>query len=337
MDYSSKIKNFKREQVIKLIKNSKSIAEVISGLGLKVNGWNYPFVKYIIKTLGGDASHFKGQSWAKGVTTNTCANKIPLNKILIEHSTYTSTPRLKQRLIKEGLLNNKCKECGLSPTWQNKPLMLTIDHINGIREDNRIDNLRLLCPNCHSQTKTFTGRNVKRKAHRVKTEDIMAQCKKYKKITDIIKAVGLTVAMSNYSRVRKVQKQIIKNKELVRCPTCTNTFFPTTDTTKFCSQACAKIASRKCKNRPDKRRLLRMVQRMPMIRIAKIFSVTDNAVRRWCQLYNIAHSEFKFKKPRSSSILGVAKMVNAEVLNTSELNTLTSPNLVSETNIAPPK
>ena len=80
---------------------------------------------------------------------------------LVEHSTYARTSKLKERLIRAGMLANACAVCGIS-TWQGRPLSLHLDRVNGQRDDNRLTNLRLLCPNCHSQTDTYTGRNIGR-------------------------------------------------------------------------------------------------------------------------------------------------------------------------------
>jgi 5-methylcytosine-specific restriction endonuclease McrA len=81
---------------------------------------------------------------------NTTNNKRELDDILVEHSTYANNPRLKERLIKEGLLENKCAICGNIGEWMGKALTLQLDHINGEHTDNRIENLRILCPNCHT-------------------------------------------------------------------------------------------------------------------------------------------------------------------------------------------
>ena len=84
--------------------------------------------------------------------------KIPLNEILVGKHPHYQTFKLKQRLIKEDILKNKCSECGLSE-WNNKPLSLQLDHIDGDSSNHVLKNLRLLCPNCHSQTDTYCGKN----------------------------------------------------------------------------------------------------------------------------------------------------------------------------------
>lgn len=86
-------------------------------------------------------------------------NSKKLELILVEDSHYNRS-HLRNRLIKEGYLENKCSICGLFPIWNNQNLTLQLDHINGKKYDNRIQNLRLLCPNCHSQTSTFSGKNI---------------------------------------------------------------------------------------------------------------------------------------------------------------------------------
>ena len=87
---------------------------------------------------------------------------IDLNEILIDNSTYYNRTSLKARLFKSNLLENKCIECGIGSIWNGKKLVLHLDHINGKYNDNRIENLRILCPNCHSQTDTYSGKNMKK-------------------------------------------------------------------------------------------------------------------------------------------------------------------------------
>jgi len=147
------------EDFRQVVATSCSIRQVLKKLGLATSGGNYVHAKSRIVKLGLDISHFTGQSHLKGKTHNW-AKKRPLNEILVEHSDYLNTDKLKKRLIAEGLLENRCYECGLTE-WRKKPLPLELEHKNGNRFDNRIDNLTILCPNCHSQTPTHRGKNKK--------------------------------------------------------------------------------------------------------------------------------------------------------------------------------
>jgi 5-methylcytosine-specific restriction endonuclease McrA len=86
--------------------------------------------------------------------------RIPLEKILVQNSTF-QTNKLRLRLLNEGIKDHQCEECKRE-AWNGKPIPLELDHINGVCNDHRIENLRLLCPNCHAQTEHYRGRNAKR-------------------------------------------------------------------------------------------------------------------------------------------------------------------------------
>ncbi len=153
---------FTDDQLIEACETSLSIAQVLNKLGLVPAGGNYTTIKNKIANLNIDTSHFTGKGWNVGERYKPFHPLIPIKEILVEHSAYTNTYHLKDRLLKEGIKEYKCEnpECGLSE-WHGKPIICELHHINGDSTDNRIENLIILCPNCHSQTEHFRGRNRK--------------------------------------------------------------------------------------------------------------------------------------------------------------------------------
>jgi hypothetical protein len=152
-----RIRSYSDNDIIEAVKTSTSIRQVLIKIGLVGKGGNYKIIHRSIKRLGLDTNHFTGQGHLKG-KSNDWAPKIPFDKILIENSPYLNTSCLRQRLIKEGLKEARCECCG-NTEWLGHPISLELEHINGNHNDNRIENLKILCPNCHAQTPTYRGKN----------------------------------------------------------------------------------------------------------------------------------------------------------------------------------
>jgi hypothetical protein len=142
------------ELFIKIVTSSKSIKDILDFYNLQIHNSYYSLVKEACIELQIEypVYDFK-KNMFKSVPTR-------LEDILVENSSYKNV-HLKKRLFKEGLLKEICYECKITH-WNGKKLSLQLDHINGINNDNRLENLRILCPNCHSLTETYSGKNTKK-------------------------------------------------------------------------------------------------------------------------------------------------------------------------------
>lgn len=232
-------KSFTDDQFIEAVKISFSKAQVLKNLSLVPAGANYKMVNLMLKKLNLDTSHFTGQAHLKGKTHNW-SEKIELSDILVNGSVYSSH-KLKLRLIKDNILVNECSKCKIIE-WQGEKLSLHLDHINGVNDDNRIENLRLLCPNCHSQTDTYCGKN-KKKAKKM-------QPKKLK--------VLKTKAIDNCIDCKK---EISYGHE--RCKSCAGKYHVPT-----------KIQW------PTSEQLIEMIKVSSFLAVGKKLGVSDNAVRK---------------------------------------------------------
>lgn len=146
----------------KAVVKSKSYRAVIKKLGLVPAGGNYVQVQQTITRLGLDTAHFTGKGWYEGWRSGyKRGERIKnLHSLLVNGSNVQSFG-LKKRLFLAGLKKPKCELCGWNKTSPDGRVPVELDHINGDRYDNRIENLRILCPNCHSLQPTHRGRNKK--------------------------------------------------------------------------------------------------------------------------------------------------------------------------------
>ena len=142
------------EELSQAVAESVSIAQVIQKLNLAIAGGTYESIKKHIKRLNLDTSHHSGQS--RKNRYGKSRDKV-LEDILSIDSPYTSY-EIRRILFKLKLKENICEICEIK-TWLGLPITAQLHHINGIRTDNRLENLQMLCPNCHSQTDTYGGKN----------------------------------------------------------------------------------------------------------------------------------------------------------------------------------
>lgn len=132
-------RNYSDEDIREKTKEVKSIAGLLTALGLVPKGGNYAQIKNKLKSLNIDTSHWTGRAWNK-------------DQRLKDWSEYSRNAQIKPHLIKER--GHICEWCGLEK-WREEKITLELDHIDGDKTNNSFENLRLLCPNCHSQTPTW--------------------------------------------------------------------------------------------------------------------------------------------------------------------------------------
>lgn len=265
---------YTKELLQEVVKDAYSYAMVLRKLNLRPAGGNYRLLKARLTDFGIDISHFKGHGWSMGLTIESSDSvrkavlrkMIPDSEVFTRDSRYFSTCQLKKRLVKLGMVE-KCAVCGIS-SWQGTILKLHLDHIDGDPTNNEITNLRLLCPNCHSQTETYTGKNIKNTTKGVRKHE-------------------------SYVRVYNKDDLIVETHP---CKSCGKEIGLGR---KHCSQECAKLSARKSQ-RPPRETLLSEITSMSLLAVGRKYGVSDNSIRKWCEAYgiNVRTIDIPFKRNR---------------------------------------
>lgn len=244
----SKVDNFSEEELRKIVSESTSIREVCRKVGYTYNGQSQNVVKSRLEKYNISTDHFSG----------TAKEKIERNEsnIFIENSTATQAT-LRRWYLKGNYTPYKCSICGLEPFWNGKELTLTLDHINGSNHDDRLENLRWVCPNCDRQLDTFGSKNKK---------GPVAQYMISKK--------------ENPPQNVCIDCGKIISKYATRCVECDNKY---------------RIAHNP--NRPEQELLVSILKQYHgnFTKVGEFFNVSDNAVRKWCKVYNLPFHSSDYK------------------------------------------
>ena len=308
----SKIKKLSLDDIKKAVVESVSISEVCRTLGM-IEGSNGTRLKKVIVANDIDMSHFTGQLWSKG---KTCLDDFRIRKLnedeILSKDSKVSAGTVRELLIKKNLIERKC-HCGISDTWNDRPISLQLDHINGNRKDHSIENLRWICPNCHSQTSTFCSKNRRDNKKIVSDDDLIESLKRSENIRQGLAKFGLDNG-GNYARAKrlvakhnieftKIDYGIVPTTDemisilngtkkrnrsgdlLIRkCAVCSGDLGR--DVKSFCSNKCRSIANQKV-TRPSSEELNKLLWEKPTLAIAKDFGVSDKAVEKWSKAYGL--------------------------------------------------
>jgi hypothetical protein len=153
-----------REILAEAVARSTNMCEVLRRLGLDAVGGHHTHISRRVRAFGIDTSHFSPLRRTPAMRDNR--RRRSADEILIK-SSASDAPRVNSALLRRALLESgsqeECGGCGIQAVWRGAPLPLEVDHVNGDWRDNRRENLRFLCPNCHSTTDTYRGRAARRR------------------------------------------------------------------------------------------------------------------------------------------------------------------------------
>jgi transposase-like protein len=257
---TNKVWSIPVEELKKAVLESGSLLQVLKWVGLRGAPCNYRVMRKRLAEEGIVCDFPRGMDSNRGRRFGQSKLLMPLEEVLVKGSEY-SRSTLKERLIKSGLLENKCAACGLGTSWNGKALSLQLDHMNGDATDNRIENLRFICPNCHSQTPTFAGRNNKKVPEKEELEKLLREHTR----KDVAKKIGVHVSAIG---------EWVRNYGIVEGK-------PFSERRHASRPGAWKVAH------PTKEELQQLTKELNWREIGRKFGVSDNAVRKWAKVYGL--------------------------------------------------
>lgn len=286
-----KWEKFSKEEIGQFVKDSTSYAQLARKVGYDVklgSGSAYRAVHQMVDELDLDTSHFIGQGWNKD---NFDYSRFCYGKSI---KTARALPAI------AALRGYKCECCGLSE-WMGKEITLEVHHKDGDSLNNELDNLQLLCPNCHSMTDNWRGKGIKKKnIESIDEETLKNALLASKNIRQALIALGLSPKGGNYNRA----KEIIKKYNI--------SFQHDEKQTNYCCDCGKEIenGSIRCKDCENKLRkqeaiddlpinreeLKQMIRTTSFLQISKNFNVSDNTIRKWCRNLNLPCRTHDIKK-----------------------------------------
>lgn len=265
------MKQYNKEEVEKIVKENLSIAECLRKMNKRPAGGNYRWFDSLIKKYNIDITHFTGKGWSFGKKLNYNRG-LPLDSILVKNSLVVNSNHLKKRLLKEGVKTHQCEICK-NTSWNNLPIPIELEHCNGDNSDNRIENLKILCPNCHAQTPYYRRKNKlsilneRREMNRVKFGETL---------TD--NADGNPEPSSLKGKGRET-----KQREPKSCIcSCGNKMSHRSLRCRECD-----LINRASIRPPIFQLLEDFKQLKSFVQVGKKYGVSDNAVRNWLKYYKV--------------------------------------------------
>lgn len=269
-----KWEKFSDEELKLFVKESHSFQELAIKLGYsEKSGSSGNLAKEMTQQKHLDTSHFNTEIWNKGKFDYS---RFKYGKVI---KTSSALPAI------IALRGNKCERCGLSE-WQGERLVLEVHHIDGNRLNNTLENLQLLCPNCHSLTDNYKGKNNNGKIT-VTDEQLVEALQSNQNIRKALISLGLAGRGGNYERAHELidKYQIsfpIKDKKYY-CNDCGKEI---ETNVKYCLECRVKHIS-KVQNKPDRNVLKNMIRTQSFTSIGQKYGISDNSVRKWCIKLNL--------------------------------------------------